>query len=307
MDGVKYFLPSAGFRIVGRDGRVDIPCGDFALPLLEEDFNSLEGGLPGYDAIGRGIYHLLRANPDSAHASRYADILKQGYPHLFAELASHMLMLHVKDVEVPYIDRKINYLKVFMLLEPENPRYPMEVGLAFLEKGLRLSALHLSTASLYKALDFLKKADQLPSGDDTIKEHLGEVSYLLGRYDDAVSLWRQVAEKKQGGEGDLLRQRAKAIEEGHIPRVPAVDYLQAIGGAMALYEGGEYEEAAAILQDVMDDPVFGRDFPVPEVHYMIGRCCMELNMPKYAEEAFREALRIRPDYADAKQALAEIT
>lgn len=306
VDGIRYYIPAAECRIYGRDGKVDIPCNGLPLPLLEEDYQRLEGS-PGYDAVGRGIYHLLRANPDSTNALRYAEILKQGYPHLLAELASHMLMLHVKDVEVPYIDRKINYLKIFILLEPDNPRYPLEVGLALMEKGLRLSALHLSTASLYKSLDFLRKAEAMAPEDVEIQEQLGEVSFLLGKYEAATALWRRVAEKKGGEAGERLLARVKAVQAGHVPRVPAVDYLEAIGGAFALYEQGEYEEAAAILQDVFDDPVFAHDFPVPEVHYVIGMCCKELNMPRFAEESFNEALRLKPDYAEARRALEEIT
>ena len=40
-----------------------IPLAGFPVPLLDDDFVAMEGQYPSYDAVGRGIYQALRANP----------------------------------------------------------------------------------------------------------------------------------------------------------------------------------------------------------------------------------------------------
>jgi tetratricopeptide (TPR) repeat protein len=299
-------MPATDAMLCGRDGRVSIPCDDLPLPLLEEDFAALTGSFPDYDAVGRGIYQALRLNPDCAGASRYAALLKDAYPHLLAELATNMAMLQKKDVEVPYIDRLINSLKVFALLEPANSRYPLEIGLTFMEKGLRLSALHLTTASFYKALEFLEKAEALAPADLQIKCQLGEVSYILGRYADAVGFWRDSAGGVAAPEAQRFNGRIAMVDQGTVPLVPAVDYLEAIGAAFAAFQEEAFEDSAAILQDVLADAVFCRDFPIPQIHHILGLCYVRMNMPRFAEHAFNDALELDPDYADARSALAEL-
>jgi Tfp pilus assembly protein PilF len=72
---------------------------------------------------------------------------------------------------------------------------------------------------------------------------------------------------------------------------------------MSLFQGEQYEEAAAIFQDIIDDAVFTRQFPLPEIYYYLGLCCRDLAMPKYAEEYLQTALEINPGFAEARAAL----
>ncbi|KAF0216262.1 MAG: hypothetical protein FD174_3716 [Geobacteraceae bacterium] len=273
------------------------------MPLLEDDYNAMDGSYPSYDAVGRGIYQALRINPDCAFGESYARLLKEAYPHFLSELASHILMLEKKDVEVTYLDRKINYLKIFALIEPDNPQFPLEIGLTLLDKGLRLSALHLATTSLYRAEEFLRRALELSPDDVKTSHHLGEVSYLLGRYDDAALFWGGIISSLPAEEKEKLERRLQGVEQGATPRVPVVDYLEAIGVALDSHQRGEYEDAAAILQDVLDDAAFCEEFPLPEIWYVLGDCYKGLGMPRYAEDYFKEALRLNPDYAEAESAL----
>ncbi|HEY6871096.1 MAG TPA: hypothetical protein VI298_00080 [Geobacteraceae bacterium] len=293
--------------VTGLDGRVRIPLDGLALPLLDDDFHALEGQYPSYDAVGRGIYHVLRANPDCAYAERYARILRDGYPHFLSEMASHIVMLDRKEVDVAYLDRKINYLKVFSLLEPDNHSFPLEIGKAYADKGLSLATLQLTTVSLYRAEKYLRRALALASEDVTVRHQLGEVSYLLGKYDDAVSCWRGILSQLGEDEAKKLELRLARLADGISPRVPVVDYLEAVGTAFALHQQGVHEEAAAILQDVLDDTVFCEEFHLPEVSYILGLCCVKLGMPRYAEEHFRAALQMNPGYAEAQSALAGLS
>lgn len=303
IDGIRYLVPPDDAVLHGRDGHVEIPYGDLPIPLILEDYTAMEGLVPTYDAVGRGVYHALRANPDCRYADRYANLLKDAYPHYLSEIATNIIMLDSKDVDVPYLDRKVNLLKIFTLLEPHDPRFPLDIGLTLMEKGLTFSALHFSTASLYKALGFLEKALALAPGDPVISGHLGELSYMLGRYESAVGFWRASLTGK--GNPDL-QVRMERVEAGQTPRVPPVDYLEAIGVALELYQAGGFEEAAAILQDVLADEAFCRDFTMPEIYFLLGRCYENLAIPRYAEDNYNKALALSPDYGEPREALANL-
>ena len=278
-----------------------------AIPLLEEDHRALNGELPSYDCVGRGIYHLLRANPDCSDGQRYSELLRDGYPHLLSEMATHIVMLDKKDVDVAYLERKINYLKVFALMEPDNFRFPLEIGKLYADRGLQLSALQGVTLTMYRAEGFLRKAHSLASEDPSVQYELGNVCYLLGKYDDARCFWSAVAPSLEPGQAVVLERRMAEIAEGALPRVPAVDYLEAVAAGFAMHQQGDCEEAAAILMDVLDDEAFCSQFPLPEIPYILGQCSAALGMPRYAEDYYREALRINPSFADAQSALTEIT
>lgn len=303
VSGITYYYPDSGAVLTGRDGKVTIPLGEFPLPLLHEEFSA---DVPSYDAVGRGIYHLLRANPDALFADRYAALLQDAYPHLLAELATHLVMLDKKDVDLPYLDRKIVLLKIFALLEPENSRFPLEIGATFFDKGMTLAALGSTTLHLYSAEKFLRKAYLLAPDDIQIRHLLGEVCYILGKYQDAAAFWSDLLDTVSPADGDKIRLRIAAIAAGTAPVVPLIDYLQAVGVALEAYQADDYEEAAAILRDVLD-MVAGYDaFPLAEINYLLGLCYVQLDIPKYAEEYLRDALLIRPGYSEAVAALHDL-
>jgi len=301
--GITYFYPAAGAVLTGRDGMVAIPLGKFPLPLLQEDF-SVEA--PSYDAVGRGISQLLRANPDARFADRYAALLRDAYPHLLAEMATHLVMFDKKDVDLPYLDRKIALLKIFSLLEPENSRFPLEIGATFFEKGMTLAALGNTTLHLFSAEKFLRKACQLAPDDIQIRNILGEVCYLLGKYQDAAAFWETLLDAVGPEDGEKIRSRTAAIAAGTAPAVPVVDYLQAVGVGLEAYQADDYEEAAAILKDVLDVVAAYDEFPLAEIHSVLGLGYVKLDIPKYAELYLREALHIRPGYREAAAALHDL-
>lgn len=303
VSGITYFYPQAGTVLTARDGKVALSLGEIPIPLLKEDFSAEE---PSYDAVGRGVYHLLRANPDAVFANRYAEMLRDAYPHLLAELATHLVMLDKKDVDLPYLDRKIAYLKIFALLEPENPRFPLEIGATYFDKGMTLAALGNTTLHLYAAEKFLRRAHQLSSDDVQVRYMLGEVCYILGKYQDAALLWENIPEKVNQAEADKVRARTADISAGATPAVPVIDYLQAVGVALEAYEADDYEEAAAILHDVMDAVAVYDEFPVAEINYLLGLCYIKLDIPRYAEQYLREALLLRPGYEEAAKELENL-
>ena len=252
------------------------------------------------------MYQALRLNPGCNYADRYATLLSDAYPHLVADLASQLLMLERKDVEVPYLDRLITALRIFLLMEPENPRYLKQIGRIYREKGLRLSALNQTTRSLYQARSYLSRARIFLPEDSELLLLLGDVSWLLGKYDEARDCFLGARGSGVGERAAELEERLARLEIGVHPLVPAVDYLEAIGVAFELHQQQEYAEAAAILWDVLDDEVFRKECPLPELNFLLGRCYEALAMPRYAEECYNEALLKRPDYDEAREALREL-
>jgi len=291
LDGIRYFTPPAGYTLTGRDGLVNIPWNDRPpLPLLAEDFpEHQESVIPDYDMVGRGIYQALRLNPDCSFAAEYAAVLKEAYPHIISELGGQIIMLDAKEVDTPYLDRKINFLKIMALLDPENSGVHLEIARTFSDKGSRLGTLHQAVNSWYGAEKSLKKALELDAGSHLAAYEYGEALYVLGRYEQAAEIWQQLPGNLALAEQRKIETRIAAILAGKLPLVPPVDYLTAISVAVESHHAGRSDEAAAIIEDVLADPVFAEQFPMNEVYYLLGTCYQELGMAHEAAEAFKRS------------------
>src|SRR6185369_1293824 len=185
LDGIRYFIPPEGYVLTGRDGRVNILWDNgLPIPILEEDFSSaVDSGAPDYDMVGRGIYQALRLNPDCVKAAEYAELLKEAYPHIISELGGQIIMLDAKEVDTPYLDRKINFLRIMALLDPGNAGIHLEIARTFTDKGSRLGALHQAVDSWYAAEKALKKSLELDPANHHAAYEYGEALYVLGRYE----------------------------------------------------------------------------------------------------------------------------
>lgn len=303
LEGISYFFPPADAVLEARDGRVSIPYGDIPIPLLMEDHEQLDGQLPSYDAIGRGIYQALRINPDCLHAYRYALLIREAYPHILSELIIHLAMLDKKAVDIAYLDRKIAALKVLALLQEDDYRIPFEIGRCFLEKGTTLALAHRATVNLYAALDYLGRAAAFNVPDSGLMLAHAETCYLLGRYDQAGSLWSAMLDDDAEADpriGAVL----EALARREIPRIAPVDYLEAAGVALDLHRQEEYEEAGAILTDILADELFVAQFPLPQLHCLLADCCRRLGWTEHARESFGRALAMDPTCREAAEGLA---
>jgi len=290
LNGIGYITPPAGYILHGRDGRVAIPwAGKPPIPLLDEDLVSVQQGAPDYDMVGRGIYQALRLDPECAHAAFYAAVLKDAYPHIVSELGGQVIMLDAKDVDTPYLDRKINFLRILALLDPSNAGLQAEIGRTFADKGSRLAALHQAVESWYGAEKYLKRAMELDSSDGHVAYEYGEALYILGRYDRAAEVWTEALPGLAAGERARLEARIAAILAGKLPLVPSLDYLTALAVALEERSAGHNDEAAAIIEDVLADPFFAERFPMGEVYYLLGTCYQEMGMMNEAAEAFRRS------------------
>lgn len=280
LEGITYVTPPQGYILTGRDGMVCIPWeGKPPIPLLEKDAASLSREEdPGYDMVGAGMYQALRLNPECACAEEYAAILRDAYPHVIAELAGHIVLLEAKDVDTPYLDRKINLLKVMVLLEPDNATLHSVIARIYAEKGSRLETLHQAVDGWYGAIRHYEKALELEPVDPATGYAYGEALYMVGRYEQAGQVWQQcLLDLPETGQHSLAL-RLEAMAGDILPLVPPVDYLTALAVALDEFQSGNHDEASAIIEDVLADQVFARQFPLDEIREVLSRCYQEIGM-----------------------------
>ena len=291
LEGIRYFTPPTNYILTGRDGRVDIPWQNRPpIPLLDEDYPIAEAsGAPDYDMVGRGIYQVLRNNPECTWAAEYAGLLKEAYPHVVSELGGQIIMLDAKEVDTPYLDRKINFLKIMALLDQDNAGLPMEIARTYVDKGSRISNLHQAVPSWYNAEKYLKKSLELNPADRHAAYEYGEALYMLGRYEQAADIWSGVLSQFDPSQRARIESRIAGILAGKTPLVPPLDYLTALAVAVEEQHAGRHDEAAAIIEDVLSDPVFLEQFPMNEVYYLLGTCYQEIGLMDEAAEAFKRS------------------
>lgn len=291
LDGITYFTPPDDYLLCGRDGLVAILWeGKPPIPLLEEDFAALEAdAVPDYDMVGRGIYQILRLNPDCSSATAYAAVLKDAYPHIVSDLGGQIIMLEAREVDTPYLDRKINFLKIMALLDPANAGLPLEIARAYVDKGSRLSSMQYAVTCWYAAEKQLKTARELDPDDRHAAYEYGEALYVLGRYEQAAEIWSEVIGLLEPAERARVEARVAGILAGKTPTVPPLDYLTALSVAVEQHHCGFSDEAAAIIKDVLSDSVFAEQFPLNEVYYLLGTCYQEIGLMTEAAEAFKRS------------------
>lgn len=292
LDGISYYTPLDGYILSGRDDLVHIPWQvGIPIPLVEQDYQKyrITDEMPDYDAVGRGIYQAFRRNPTCSFAEYYAAILKDAYPHIISELGGQIVMLEAKEVDTPYLDRKIIDLKIMALIDPFNAGVLREIARTYIEKGSRLATLHQAVYSWYAAEKNFEAAMALDPDDYIAGYEYGETLYVLGKYAKATKIWNSLLPKFNQADRIKLKTRINDINAGFLPLVSPLDYLSAIAVAVEERQAERYESAIVILEDVMADKVFCDHFPTKELCYLIGTCYQEMGLMDKAAEAFNRS------------------
>ncbi len=125
----------------------------------------------------------------------------------------------------------------------------------------KLGDSYKSAGKLEEAADAFRRALALTPDSADLHQSLADVYEKLGKASDA---------SKERAQVERLRPNQRAAE---------------------LYKDGKYEEALAELRKVSNKNA--------ETHALIGSALLKLNEAKEAVSAFREAVKLKPDYSDA--------
>jgi len=301
LDPRQYVLwtPASGKVVQTGADQHPVALPQLPLPLHREDL----AGEPNGDAIGRGLYDYLRQFPDCPHNSCYAELLRDAFPHYIADLGAQIVMLDHKEVDAPYIRRKLTSLKILALLEPENPGLLQQIGMVNLELGLLFSQLKNCRPHLLEAMGALQRSLKLQPDNPSCLNQLGQIDYLFGDYPSAVRRWQGVVELLPEGPTRLaLCEKIIQLAGQDIPDHPLVDDLEAIGEALDLYADGDLRSALLILERLEEEGRVPNEFPSPEFYYLLGMCRGRRGDPAGSFAAFEYALSLDTEFAPAIEA-----
>lgn len=292
----RFWHPAPGASIeIGAERQV------IALPALNLPLLAGEELPPNTDAIGNGLYDYLRQFPDCAHNRAYAALLRDAFPHLIADLASQAIMLEHKEVEAPYLRRKINALKILALLDADNGALHQLIGIACYDLAMEFRELLNCHDHLAAALRSLQLSDKLLPNQAKTLNYLGQVNFLLGDNPMAAGYFNQTASLLSGGTAcDALHEKAASLLRGEAPAEPPVIGLERIGQALADCAAGEWGRAATNLESLDTSGFLTDFFPNPEVLALLARCQAHCGDPGLALATLERALALDPDCESAR-------
>ncbi len=301
----EFYLPTAGRSVKTGAEELEVVLPQIPLPLERVGSSHEE---PTDKQIGTSLYNYLRRFPDCPHSGEYARLLQEAFPYYLTDIASQIIMLEAKDVDAPYIRRKINYLKILVLLEPENPQLLQKLGIAYFELGMVYVELINIRREFGHALNFLQRALSLTPQDTTTLNVLGHISYLMGDYPSTLRYWQGVVDLIPDCEAKhQLEQRISRTESGQHPAQPLVNDLEAIGIATVHFAANEFVAAAEIMDRIEEEAVIPAELPSPEFYFFLGLCREKTGETASAFEAFTRVLEIEPEHQAALDAIDRIT
>jgi len=303
--GYFFFMPPLGRYVTSGADEHKVVLPQIPLPLEFEDESDTE---PSDKQLGVSLYNYLRRFPDCPRAEDYAQLLQQAFPYYLTDIGSQIIMLEAKDVDAPYIRRKISYLKILALLNPENPQLLQKLGVAFFELGMIYVELINVRRELSHGLNFLQRAINIAPQDTTTLNVLGQICYLMGDYSAVLLYWQGVVDLIPDCDGRAaLQQRVARISAGQHPQLPLIDDLEAIGIAAEHFSAKEFEAAAEIMNRLEEEAVIPEELPSPEFFYFLGLCREKWGEISAAFEAYAKALEIDPDHQASSEAIDRIT
>jgi len=291
------WLPEKGRVVQVGPEALEVPLPYLPLPVYSD---ALGEGSPTNDAIGKGLYDYLRQFPDCPRNIRYAEILKEAYPHYLTDLAAQIVMLEHKEVDAPYVRRMVVYMKILLLLDPENGGLLQRLGLSCYDLALTFSEFANSREHLLSSMGYFQRSRKLLSNDLTNLNYLAQIDYYFADYPTALARWETLV----GQVGDqqtkeAFLQRIETVKSGDVPDHPLVDDLEAVGLAMSLYGEGDFKGAVEILERIEEEGTLLSEIPMPELYYMLGVCREKTDDIAGAFDSFDKALLIDPEFSHA--------
>ena len=249
----------------------------------------------------------LRQFPDCLHNTAYAELLRDGYSHYLADLAAHAVMLDKKDVEPAYVLRKLTYLKILRLLEPDNVGLLRQLCQGFYELAMTFTELARVRRHLLDAMRFGQALVKLDPDNAPILHLLAQVDILFGDYPAAITRLRRSLELvDEETLSAQLKARLESCLATGLPDHCLVDDLEKIADAMQLYSAGHYLLATEILERLETDEYFIAELKSVDFLCLLGMCRAKTGDKGGAFEALSNALQIDPDHELARETLDSI-
>ncbi len=304
-----FWLPPEGHEVfVGADQQA-LPLPSIPLPIKKskmEDFESKDI-LPDDSAVGEGVYDYLRQFPECLNNKEYAELLRDGYSHFLADLAAHVVMLDKKEVDPAYTFRKLTYMKILHLLEPNNAGLLWQLAQGFYRQALIFTELHQVRRNLLDAMRFGQNLLKLKTDDYAALNLLAEIDIIFGDYPTATSRLQKILTLVSD---ESVKTRIKArldtcIEVG-FPGHPLLDDLESIGQAMQLYTDKNYALATEILERLEEDQYFLSELKSADFFCLLGMCRIKTEDQGGAFDALSQALEITPEHEQARELIDSI-
>jgi len=290
-DNYFFWTPEEGNVVLIGPEQDEIPLPKIPLPIKSD---LCSDGTPSDDAIGTSLYDYLRQFPDCALNREYAEILRDAYPHFLADLGSQIVMLDHKDVEAPYVKRKIVCMQILLLLDPQNRGLLLQLGINFYELGLMFPELPNCRAHFTRAMRYLSEV----GNDPAALNYLARLDLLMGDYPKAIQRWEQVRDAvADDATRAAISDQITALSTMDEPEKPLLEDLEAIGTAMQMMAGHDIETAKRILERLEEENIVTIQFPNPEFYYMLGVCRERTGDLGGAFAAYDQALTLEPGHA----------
>jgi len=272
------------------------------LPIRIKDME--QAGSPTENAVGEGVYDYLRQFPDCLHNVAYAELLRDGYSHYLADLAAQVVMLDKKDVEPAYVFRKLTYLKILRLLEPDNVGLLYQLCQGFYDLAMTFTELAQVRRYLLDAMRFGQALVKLDPDNVAILNLLAQVDILFGDYPAATKRLHRMLELVDDEEtlGQINARLESCIKTG-VPDHCLVDDLEKVADAMQLYSAGHYSLATEILERLEVDEYFTSELKSVDFLCLLGMCRIKTGDKAGAFEALTNALEIDPAHEQAREAI----
>jgi len=295
----RFWTPPPGFSVTAGADEHAVPVPEVPLPVHRE---VLAAGSPGREDIGQGLYDYLRQFPDCRNNRVYAELLRDAFPHFLADLGAQAVMLDHKEVDPPYVKRKINALKILALLDPGNGPLQQQIGLAWFQLALTFSEMGDSRRHFQQAMIHLGRALEVNPDDPAGLNALARIDYFLGDFPAAARRWRRAMESADDpGMRAALEQNLARVADAEFPEAPLIDEFEAVGAALELCGAGRFVQALKILDRLEEQGRLAIEFPTAEFFYLLGLCREKTGDPGGAFAAYERALELAPDFQPARE------
>lgn len=288
--------------LVGPEQR-PLPLPQLPLPIYAHANH--KGERPDDDALGAGIYEYLRRYPDCEEGYYLVNLLRDAYPHYLSDIASQVIMIEEKDVDAPFLRRKISGLKILALLEPHSQLF-YQLGRSYFDLATNFSELPQCRQHLLSSREYLQHALRLEAANPAILNLLAQIEAWFGMREEAIRLWEKAALLVGEPTRSALVEKVTALQVSPGEK-SLIDELEALGETLVLIGEGDFGQALTILEGLQERGRVVTELPTPEFYYLLAHCREECSDPGQALLAYAQALELDPEFLPAQRGFERIS